>query len=39
MGLYEVLIRRISVLRVLFGMKPLPPRREAQKVETASAMR
>jgi peptidoglycan/LPS O-acetylase OafA/YrhL len=39
MVLYELLIRRINLLRVLFGMKPLPPRREVQKVMAASSSR
>ncbi len=39
MALYEFLIRRINVLRVLFGMKPLPRRREVQKVAAAASSR
>ena len=35
MALYEVLIRRINLLRVLFGMKPLRRRREVQKLSPA----
>jgi hypothetical protein len=34
-ALYELLIRRINVLRVLFGMKPLRRWREAQKLAPA----
>jgi hypothetical protein len=35
MALYEVLIRRINLVRVLFGMKSLRRRREAQKLTPA----
>jgi hypothetical protein len=35
MALYELLIRRINLLRVLFGMKPLPHPREVQKLAPA----
>ena len=34
MGLYEYLIRRINVLRFLFGMKPLPRLSRPQTVES-----
>jgi hypothetical protein len=37
MALYELLIRRINLLRVLFGMKPLPQQREVQRVAAASS--
>lgn len=37
MALYEVLIRRINLLRVLFGMKPRPPRPKVQQVAAASS--
>ncbi|HEX6288060.1 MAG TPA: acyltransferase family protein [Herpetosiphonaceae bacterium] len=37
MVLYELLIRRINLLRVLFGMKPLRPHREVQQVAAASS--
>jgi hypothetical protein len=39
MALYEFLIRRFNVLRMLFGMKPRRPRREVQKVTAASPSR
>jgi hypothetical protein len=37
MTLYELLIRRINLLRVLFGMKPLRLPREVQKLAAASS--
>jgi hypothetical protein len=39
MVLYELLIRRINLLRVLFGMKPLPRRREVLDMAAASSSR
>lgn len=37
MGIYELLIRRFNLMRILFGMKPLPRQAVAQPTETAFA--
>jgi hypothetical protein len=39
MALYELLIRRINLLRVQFGMKPLRRQRGVQKLAAASSSR
>jgi hypothetical protein len=39
MALYELLIRRINLLRMLFGMKRPRRRQEVQKVAAASSSR
>jgi hypothetical protein len=36
MGIYEFLVRRINLLRFLFGMKPLPRAPIEQQVATAN---
>jgi hypothetical protein len=39
MGLYEYLVRRINVLRFLFGMKVIPKKKAVSAVEGPVAAR